>query len=58
MVSLTPLQFGVPGGIELVVVLLISLVFWILPIAAVVLLFYYLRRIDRNVQRLVELQER
>ena len=57
MLATAPLQFGVPGGVELVVVLLISLVFWILPIAAVVLTVYYLRRIDRNVERLVELRE-
>ena len=53
MLPFVPLQFGVPGGPELVV-LLFSLVFWVIPIAAVVLIVYYLRRIDRNVQSLLE----
>lgn len=55
MVLIDPLQFGIPGGMELAVIFM--LFFWMLPIAVVVLFFYYLRRIDRNVKRLVELQE-
>ena len=54
---LAPLQVGVPGGMEILIVLLMSLVFWIVPLVAVVMIVYYLRRIDRNVARLVERRE-
>ena len=54
---LAPLQVGVPGGMAIVVFLFMSLVFWLLPLAAVVLIVYYLRNINRNVQRLVERRE-
>lgn len=47
-----PLQ-AVPGGAELLVILLMS-VFWLIPLVAIVLIVYYLRKISRNVERLVE----
>lgn len=53
MSAIAPLQFGVPGGLELLV-LVLMLVFYAVPILVVVLLFYYLRRIDRNVQELLD----
>lgn len=52
-----PLQVGVPGGVEILIVLLMSLVFWLVPLVAIVLIVYYLRRIDRNVARLVDRRE-
>lgn len=50
-------QFGVPGGVELLVVLFVAAFLWVVPLLVVVGLFYYLRRIDRNVQRLLDAQE-
>lgn len=54
---LAPLQVGLPGGVEILIVLLMSAVFWLVPLVAVVLIVYYLRRIDRNVARLVDRRE-
>lgn len=48
------LQFGVPGGVELLVLLFLAIFTWVVPLLVVVGLFFYLRRIDRNVQRLLE----
>lgn len=48
-----PLQ-AVPGGIELLILLFFSLLFWLVPLVAIVLIVYYLRKISRNVERLVE----
>ena len=48
-----PLQFGVPGAIELFLVLSL----WILPLVVVAAIIYYLRQIDRKLDRLIELNE-
>jgi hypothetical protein len=45
---------GMPGGLELLVMLFMWVPFLLVPVLAL----YYLYRIDRRLGRLVELQER
>ena len=52
MVPLVPLQFGVPGAVELLVVLVIAVVLFGIPLVALVGLLAYLRGIDRKVDRI------
>ena len=50
---MVPLQFGIPGAMELAVLVLMFALLAI-PVAAVLLVFGYLRRIDRKVDRVEE----
>lgn len=54
---LIPLQFGVPGGPELLVMLLMFALWGIVPLVVVALVLYYLHGINSKLERLVELQE-
>ncbi|WP_227356751.1 hypothetical protein [Haladaptatus salinisoli] len=50
-----PLQ-AFPGGLELIVIFF-SLLVWLVPLAGIVLVLYYLRSIDKRLERLVERSE-
>ncbi|WP_227377337.1 hypothetical protein [Haladaptatus halobius] len=50
-----PLQ-ALSGGIELIVIFFTFLV-WLVPLAGIALVLYYLRSIDKRLERLVELTE-
>lgn len=49
---LLPLQFGVPGAVELLVILLIALILFGLPLVLLGLLVVYVRRTNRKIDQL------
>lgn len=49
-----PLQFGVPGGMEILVILLIAVMLFGLPLVVLGGLFLYVRRIERKVDDVAE----
>lgn len=44
-----PLQFGVPGGIEILILLLIAILLFGVPLVVLGGLFLYVRRVERKV---------
>jgi sec-independent protein translocase protein TatA len=49
-----PLQFGVPGGMEILIVLLIAIMLFGLPLVVLGGLFLYVRRVERKVDEVAD----
>lgn|GEM_PF-6346257 len=49
-----PLQFGVPGGAEILIVLLIAVLLFGVPLVVLGGLFLYVRRVERKVDEVHE----